>query len=167
MKCSIFHDPFDLRLHFLKNLFKICSKSSILPYKKKVIYLKHVVNKSKWHFLPTQSTPQQPPNQVQHTQSALPALPSLVNSLHSQQQQQQQSQAMKMNPLLAQPPQNMVQTQNALNNNDVNQSFPTQTMNANLSLGAMLGIFYTFSWILEFNSKKYASTSKCWLYSLR
>lgn len=71
---------------------------------------------------------------MQHTQSALPPLPSLVNNMHPQQQ-------LKGNiPLSQQPPQtNMVQAQNALNNNDVNQAFSAQAMNQGLTLGGLLG----------------------------
>lgn len=96
-----------------------------------------------------QSTPQAPPNQLQHTQSALPPMPSLVNSLLPQQQQPQQQlppqqpiQPLKINSSLSQPQQNMVQNQNALNNNDVNQSFSTP-LNTNVNLSNLLGICLT------------------------
>lgn len=100
-----------------------------------------------------QSTPQHPhPTQVQHTQSTLPPLPSLVNSMHSQ--QQPPPQPIKTNATLPQQsvPSNMVQAQNALNNNDVNQTFPTQTMNTNL-LGAMLGMLHVQCSSLSVNFK--------------
>ncbi|XP_055307981.1 bromodomain-containing protein 3-like isoform X3 [Sitodiplosis mosellana] len=91
------------------------------------------------------STPQPPPNQVQHTQSALPPMPSLVNSLLPQPQQQPQPQpqlsqqpAQTLKTSLSQPPQNMVQNQNTLNNNDMNQAFSTQPMNPNMNLSNML-----------------------------
>lgn len=78
-------------------------------------------------------------------------MPSLVNSLQqpppNSQQQQLQQQSLKANsslPLQQQPPQNMVQNQNALNNNDVNQSFSAQSLNANLGLTALLGKFFWF-----------------------
>lgn len=82
-----------------------------------------------------QSTPQ--PTQMQHTQSALPPMPSLVNNLHAQQ-------SLKTTvslPQQQQPtPSNLAQAQNALNNNDISQSFSTQQpMNPNLSLAGMLG----------------------------
>lgn len=84
-----------------------------------------------------QSTPQ--PAQMQHTQSTLPPMPSLVNNMHPQQQQTQQP--MKGNvPLSQQPLQtNMLQAQNALNNNDVNQAFAAQAMNQGHNLGGLLG----------------------------
>lgn len=67
-------------------------------------------------------------------------MPSLVNNMLPQQQPQQQP--LKTNQALPQqqpPPPNMVQAQNVLNNNDINQSFPTQPINPNLSLGGILG----------------------------
>lgn len=95
-------------------------------------------------FIYIQSTPQ--PAQMQHTQSTLPPLPSLVNNMHPQQQQQHQQAQLPQQPLkanislLQQPPQtNMVQAQNALNNNDVNQAFSAQAMNHGLSLAGLLG----------------------------
>lgn len=91
-------------------------------------------------FFYVQSTPQQPQTQVQHTQSmpVLPPMPSLVNNMHPQ---QQPLQSLKPNASLPQqpPPPNIVQTQNALNNNDVNQQFSTQSLNPNLNLSALLG----------------------------
>lgn len=118
-----------------------------MPLAERIVHIFHwmefrSLKQSNWpYFFRTQSTPQQP-TQVQHTQSALPPMPSLVNNMHPQQPPQQQ-QPLKTNQSLPQqqqpPPPNMVQAQNALNNNDINQSFPAQPIIPNLSLAGLLG----------------------------
>lgn len=159
---------------FLSELFFLSLNKWPFICMKKIIIDK-LVNKHELKFLDfgkihiiyfMQSTPQQQPTQMQHTQSTLPPMPSLVNNMHPQQQQQPllppptQSQSLPIKANSSLPPQpssqNMVQNPTALNNNDVSQSFSNQSLNPNLNLGGMLGRHFCTL------KKIWISFLKCW-----